>query len=225
MSWQPNLSPVTSGIKRGKVSSDQSPCQMVSRRLSAISMLMTPPYMCCSGHHVSLRLLSLLRVMNISPSPKKKKKKKVLQPSDAQVALDSSTALFCAATYSQLNISKSRGFLVQAQPLASAVVAALPSISFFTGQQTIKHLGVLLGYAMQAASHQQFTGIDHAIGTKDRPCHHGWSSWRHDILLAPCGDCLPWTDRLGTRFLGRCSGSSQVRSVPSSADGGWTIPL
>ena len=43
--------------------------------------------------------------------------------------------------------------------------------------------------------------------------------------MPPCGDCLPWTDRLGTRFLGRCSGSNQVRSVPSSADGGWTIPL
>jgi len=33
-------------------------------------------FMVCSGHHVSLRLLSLLRVMNISPSQKKKKKKK-----------------------------------------------------------------------------------------------------------------------------------------------------
>ena len=44
----------------------------------------------------------------------------VLQPSDAQAALDSSIALFCAATCSQLNVSKSRGFLVQAQPLASA---------------------------------------------------------------------------------------------------------
>ena len=30
--------------------------------------------MVCSGHHLSLRLLSLLRVMNISPSTKKKKK-------------------------------------------------------------------------------------------------------------------------------------------------------
>ncbi len=39
----------------------------------------------------------------------------VLQPSDAQAALDSSIALFCAATCSQLNVSKSRGFLVQAQ--------------------------------------------------------------------------------------------------------------
>ena len=29
-------------------------------------------FMVCSGHHVSLRLLSLLRVMNISPSPTKK---------------------------------------------------------------------------------------------------------------------------------------------------------
>ena len=35
----------------------------------------------------------------------------VLQPSDAQAALDSSIALFCAATCSQLNVSKSRGFL------------------------------------------------------------------------------------------------------------------
>ena len=79
----------------------------------------------------------------------------VLRPSDAQVALDSSIALFCAATCSQLNVSKSRGFVIQAQLLASASVAALPSISFITGQQTIKHLGVLLGYDMQAASHQQ----------------------------------------------------------------------
>ena len=36
--------------------------------------------------------------------------------------------------------------------------------------------------------------------------------------------CLPWTDRLATRFLGRCSGTNQVRSVHSSSDGGWTIP-
>ena len=79
----------------------------------------------------------------------------VLRPLDAQVALDSSIALFCAATCSQLNVSKSRGFLIQAQPLASASIAALPSISFILGQQTIKHLGVLLGYDMQAASHQQ----------------------------------------------------------------------
>ena len=80
----------------------------------------------------------------------------VLRPLDAQVALDSSIALFCAATCSQLNVSKSRGFLIQAPALASASVAALPGISFITGQQTIKHLGVLLGYDMQAASHQQF---------------------------------------------------------------------
>jgi len=32
--------------------------------------------MVCSGHHISLRLLSLLRVMNISPSRKKERKKK-----------------------------------------------------------------------------------------------------------------------------------------------------
>ncbi len=78
------------------------------------------------------------------------------KPSDAQAALDSSIALFCAATCSQINVSKFRGFLVQAQPLASASVAALPSISFITGQQTIKHLEVLLSFDMQAASYQQF---------------------------------------------------------------------
>ena len=81
---------------------------------------------------------------------------------------DSSIALFCSATCSQLNVSKSRGLLVQAQPLASASVAALPSISFITGQQTIKHLGVLLGYDMRAASHQQFTGISHAMSANVR---------------------------------------------------------
>ena len=62
----------------------------------------------------------------------------VLQPSDAQMAIDSSIALFCAASCSQLNANKSQGFLVQAQPLGSATVSALPGISFITGQQTVK---------------------------------------------------------------------------------------
>ncbi|KAL3134180.1 hypothetical protein ABBQ32_008095 [Trebouxia sp. C0010 RCD-2024] len=66
----------------------------------------------------------------------------VLEPRDAQVALDTSIGLFCAASCSQLNAGKSQAFLVQAQPLASATVSTLPSISFITGQQTIKHLGV-----------------------------------------------------------------------------------
>ncbi len=80
----------------------------------------------------------------------------VLQPSDAQAALDSSIALYFAAACSQLIVRKSRGFL------------ALPSITFITGQQTNKHLGVFLGYDMQAASHQQFTSIGHAISAKIR---------------------------------------------------------
>ena len=92
----------------------------------------------------------------------------VLQPSDAQVALDSSIALFCSATCSQLNVSKSQGFLVQTQPLASATVPALPSIDFITGQQTIKHLGVLLGYDMRAACQRTFATIAAAISTKIR---------------------------------------------------------
>ena len=96
----------------------------------------------------------------------------VLQPSDAQMAIDSSIALFCAASCSRLNANKSQGFLVQAQPLSSATVSALPGISFITGQQTVKHLGVRLGYDMQAACHQTFTGIYHAI--KAMVCH--WSA-------------------------------------------------
>ena len=96
----------------------------------------------------------------------------VLQPSDAQMAIDSSIALFCSSRCSQLNANKSQGFLVQAQPLSSATVSALPGISFITGQQTVKHLGVRLGYDMQAACHQTFIGIYHAI--KAKVCH--WSA-------------------------------------------------
>ena len=40
------------------------------------------------------------------------------------------------------------------------------------------------------------------------------------LAIMACGDCLPWTHRSGTRYLGRCLGSNQVRSVPSSSDGG-----
>ena len=72
-----------------------------------------------------------------------------LQPSDAQVAIDSSIALFYDASCSQLN-----GFLLQDQPLSSATVSALPGISFLTGQHTVRHLGVCLGYSMQAACQQ-----------------------------------------------------------------------
>jgi len=92
----------------------------------------------------------------------------MLKPSDAQAALDNSIALYCATTCSQLNVSKSRGFLVQAQPLASASIAALSSISFITGQQPSNHFGVFLGYDMQAASRQQFTGVYHAISAMVR---------------------------------------------------------
>ena len=85
------------------------------------------------------------------------------QPRDAQMAIDISIGLFCAASCSQLNASRSQAFLVQSQPLASTAVSALPSISFITGQQTVKHLGVRLGYDMSAACHQSFTGIHQAI--------------------------------------------------------------
>ncbi|DBB01263.1 TPA: hypothetical protein ACH3X1_001129 [Trebouxia sp. C0004] len=116
---------------------------------------------------------------------------------DAQVAIDTSIRLFCAASSSQLNASKSQAFLVQSQPLASATINALPSIRFITGQQTVKHLGVRLGYDMSAACHQTFTSIHQAIKAKLRatlktllpcppqpprlPCSLG----AHQ-LLAPC---------------------------------------
>ena len=92
----------------------------------------------------------------------------VQHPADAQLAIDSSISLFCAATGSQLNTAKSQAFLVQAQPLTSATVAALPSISFITGHQTIKHLGIRLGYDMQAACTQTFSAIYSAICSKLR---------------------------------------------------------
>jgi len=126
----------------------------------------------------------------------------VLQPSDAPAILDSSIALFCAATCIQLNVSKSRGFLVQTRPLASASVAALPSISFITGQQTIKHPGVFLGYDMQAASHQQFTrlffgrdGFHYTSATiavhKHLPCHQrqGQASGSSGPVMSRQGAC------------------------------------
>ena len=92
----------------------------------------------------------------------------VLQLTDAKVAIDTSIGLFCAASCSRLNADKSQALLVQSQPLASAAVSALPSISFITGQQTVKHLGVRLGYDMSAACHQTFTGIHQAIKAKER---------------------------------------------------------
>ena len=92
----------------------------------------------------------------------------VLQPRDAQVAIDTSIGLFCAASCSQLNANKSQAFLVQSQPLASTTVDALPSISFITRQQTVRHLGVCLGYDMSTACHQTFAGIHQAIKAKVR---------------------------------------------------------
>ena len=48
-------------------------------------------------------------------------------------------------------------------------MAAFQSINFITGQQTIKHLDVLLGYDMQAAPHQQVPGIYDVVSDKVRP--------------------------------------------------------
>ena len=69
----------------------------------------------------------------------------VLQPSDARAALDSSIALFCVATCSQLNVRKSRGFQHRRDHKP-------------TDHNTSWGF---LSYDMQAASHQQFTSIYH----------------------------------------------------------------
>jgi len=50
--------------------------------------------------------------------------------------------IFRAGTCNQFNVSKSSWVSWSKLP-TSASVAALPSISFITGQQTIEHFGVL----------------------------------------------------------------------------------
>ncbi|KAL3134401.1 hypothetical protein ABBQ38_006463 [Trebouxia sp. C0009 RCD-2024] len=67
----------------------------------------------------------------------------MLQPADAHIALNGSVTLFCLVTGNQLNVSKSRGFLVQ--PRTSPAIAALLASSFLTGKQTVKHIGMRLG--------------------------------------------------------------------------------
>ena len=104
---------------------------------------------------------------------------------------------------------------MQAQPLASATVAALPGINFITGQQTVKHLGVRLGYDMRAACQQTFTGIYHAISARIR-------HWAARGLNACLGrvHCLHGpdrTDRLGAPYLGRCSSTNQLRLASPAA--------
>ena len=51
----------------------------------------------------------------------------VLQPRDAQVAIDTSIGLFCAASCNKLNASKSQAFLVQPQPPSAPCPASVSS--------------------------------------------------------------------------------------------------
>ena len=118
----------------------------------------------------------------------------VLQPADAQLALNGSVALFCSATGSQLNVSKSRGFLVQAQPLASPAVAALPGISFLTGQQTVKHLGVRWG--MTCPQLVSKPSLPFTMRSRQRSLTGqlvACPSWAGCILLSKC-----WQPHYGT---------------------------
>ena len=71
-----------------------------------------------------------------------------------------SVALFCSATGSQLTVSKSRGFLIQAQLSCETCSGMLCQASAcLTGQQTVKHLGVRLGYDLPTTCPQTFTAI------------------------------------------------------------------
>ena len=87
----------------------------------------------------------------------------VLQPSDAQVAIDSSIALFCAASCSQLNASKSQVFLVEDQPLSSATVSVLPATASSQGSKRSGIWGSAWGTACKQLVSKLFTGICHAI--------------------------------------------------------------
>ena len=112
------------------------------------------------GHHISLRLLSLLRVMNVRCLTENGGKKQitktlhVLQPSDAQAALDSSIALFCAATCSQCQqVCPAAAFLTPEQkppyafsghhqggsPAAFIAASATPLVSGSLGLRQTTH--------------------------------------------------------------------------------------
>ncbi len=84
----------------------------------------------------------------------------VFQPSDAQAALDSSIALFCAATCSQLNVSKSRGFLAPAQQVLDALFCYHGSFQR-PSEQLLKQLSQQLRKFV--ASAQQANQSDDAV--------------------------------------------------------------
>ncbi len=75
----------------------------------------------------------------------------VLQPSDAQAALDSSIALFCATTCSQ----QVSGFSGPNTAPCLNLTSCPPQHQLH--HRPTDHLGVFFGYDAQAASHQQTT--------------------------------------------------------------------
>ena len=101
-----------------------------------------------------LWFLHCILVMNITPTQKKSHSPPSCPCTCTCFSTSTSIGLFCAASCSQLNASKSQAFLVQSQPLASATVSALQGISFSTGQQTVKRFFVLVGYRIVAHSFQ-----------------------------------------------------------------------
>ena len=121
--------------------------------------------------------------------PKESKKKTNLACASAlrySSGLDSSIALFGAASCSQLDVSKSRGLLVQTQPLASPSVAALSSISFITGQQTIKQLRVL-----PASSQHGHLARQLALKTVKAMIRNDWTKC-NDNIKQISGVCSSW---------------------------------
>ena len=141
-----------------KVSSGQAPCQIVSQRQAATNMLMISQ----PAHQLVVRQagqrLRLIRSFAtkhpLGPSGLTCRPRLLPLPTSEQSVPETLQAM-------------EDRWVAPCKPapeaqLASASVAALPSIRFITSQQLIKHLGVLFGYDMQAASRRQFTGIYHA---------------------------------------------------------------
>ncbi|KAL3158017.1 hypothetical protein ABBQ32_011780 [Trebouxia sp. C0010 RCD-2024] len=142
----------------------------------------------------------------------------VLEPRDAQVALDTSIGLFCAASCSQLNAGKSQAFLVQAQPLASATVSTLPSISFITGQQTIKHLGIYQAIRAKVR-HWSARGLSFSGRVHVAKQVLAASLWYHATFQRPPEQLLQQISRQLTRYVASAQHQSQGDAAVALAQG------
>lgn len=97
--------------------------------------------------------------------------------SDVAVALQSSVALFCAASGSSVNPSKSQGLEV-GRPAAFQGVDPATEIPFVAKGQTIKHLGVRMGTDPTQAANEMYKPILAAVRARVRH----WSARQLSLL-------------------------------------------